>query len=160
MSATTANSPSEYGTPGFFSNGPQPESIPASNFSAPNGMPFLSPMVDPSNFNGIPPSVSPLSAISHGDPVIANQSPPLSSLGRSHSADLYAMQQDPHMGEDMSLNEMYAKQHISLPFRSPLGDDNQDGLDMNNLVSFDMDPSSMSPENAAMFDNKMFEQKL
>ncbi|KAB2581117.1 putative homeobox domain-containing protein [Lasiodiplodia theobromae] len=146
MSATTANSPSDYGTPGFFTSNPGPDNMPAANFSTPYSNPYLSPLPDQSS---IPhQSMSPMSAISHGDPIIANQSPPLTSLGRASSADLYPMSQDSAISDDgMSLSEMYAKQSLSLPFRSPMGDDNLEDLDMSNLVSFGtIDPSSLSPE--------------
>ncbi|KAF2088037.1 hypothetical protein K490DRAFT_73470 [Saccharata proteae CBS 121410] len=146
MSATTANSPSDYGTPGFFSSGPPHENVPAAQFSTPYSMPYLSPMPE---HHGMPhPSVSPLSAMSHGDPIIANQSPPLSSLGRSASADLYPMSHESGVSDDgLSLSEMYSKQSLSLPFRSPLGDDTVDDLDMSNLVQFGtIDPSSLSPQ--------------
>ncbi|OCK90132.1 uncharacterized protein K441DRAFT_680537 [Cenococcum geophilum 1.58] len=145
MSATTANSPSEYGTPAFFTSGQPPENIPAANFNAQYNIPYLSPMVNAPN---VAPSVSPLSAMGHSDPVIANQSPPLTSLGRDGSADLYQMSHDNNVSDEaLSLTDLYAKQSLSLPFRSPL-EDNVDDLDMQNLVSYGtMDPSSLSPEN-------------
>lgn len=144
MSATTANSPSEYGTPAFFTSGQPPENIPAANFNAQYNIPYLSPMVNAPN---VAPSVSPLSTMGHPDPVIANQSPPLTSLGRDGSADLYQMSHDNNVSDEaLSLTDLYAKQSLSLPYRSPL-EDNVD-LDMQNLVSFGtMDPSSLSPEN-------------
>ena len=144
MSATTANSPSEYGTPAFFTSGQPPENIPAANFNAQYNIPYLSPMVNAPN---VAPSVSPLSNMGHPDPVIANQSPPLTSLGRDGSADLYQMSHDNNVSDEaLSLTDLYAKQSLSLPYRSPL-EDNVD-LDMQNLVSFGtMDPSSLSPEN-------------
>ncbi|KAJ9637799.1 hypothetical protein H2199_007293 [Coniosporium tulheliwenetii] len=116
----------------------------------PFNMPFLSPpMIDPSSV--MAPSVSPLSHMSHhGDPVIADQSPPMTSIGRSASADLYRMSHDPTMGEDaLSLGDFYSKQSFSLPFRDPPGPGEEviDEFDMSNLVSFGtIDPSSLSPE--------------
>lgn len=48
------------------------------------------------------------------------------------------------------MTDMYAKQTLNLPFRSPLLEDNDD-LDMQNLVSFGtIDPSSLSPEHHQM----------
>ncbi|KAF2138707.1 uncharacterized protein K452DRAFT_83386 [Aplosporella prunicola CBS 121167] len=147
MSATTANSPSDYGTPGFFTSNPGPDNVPAANFSTPYSVPYLSPLPDQSSIPQA--SVSPLSAMSHGDPIIANQSPPLTSLGRASSADLYPMAHESAVSDDgMSLSEMYSKQSLSLPFRSPLDDSAIEDLDMSNLVSFGtIDPSSLSPEN-------------
>ncbi|EON69593.1 hypothetical protein W97_08853 [Coniosporium apollinis CBS 100218] len=151
MSATTANSPpSEYGTPAFYTSGPAPDNMAAANFGTPFNMPFLSPpMIDPSSV--MHPSVSPLSHMSHhGDPVIADQSPPMTSIGRSASADLYRMSHDPTMGEDaLSLGDFYSKQSFSLPFRDPPGPGEEvlDEFDLSNLVSFGpLDPSSLSPE--------------
>jgi hypothetical protein len=148
MSATTANSPSEYGTPAFFSSGQVSESVPAANFGAQYNLPFLSPMPEQ---NGIAQSVSPM-PMTHGDPVIANQSPPLTSVGRGGSAELYNMSQELGVSDEtVSLSDLYSKQHISLPFRSPLEQQqdqvNMDELNMQSLVSFDtIDPASLSPE--------------
>jgi hypothetical protein len=122
MSATTANSPSEYGTPSFFSSGPQNDNIPASNFGQQYNIPSYmhTPMGPPPHSAAL---TSPMPSMSHPDPIIANQSPPLSSFGRDNSADL------------------------NLPFRSPLMEESVDDLDMHNLVSFGtIDPSSLSPE--------------
>ncbi|KAK8189392.1 homeoprotein [Phyllosticta capitalensis] len=146
MSATTANSPSEYGTPGFYTSNPGPDNMTAPSFGTPYNNPYLSPLPDQSSMPA--QSVSPMSAMSHhGDPIIANQSPPLTSLGRASSADLYPMSHDNGIPDDtMSLSDMYAKQSLSLPFRSPIGEENLDDLDMSNLVSFGtIDPSSLSP---------------
>ena len=149
MSATTANSPSEYGTPAFFntSTAPNDNLSTYAHSQTPYSLPYLSPMVDPSNVAA--PSVSPLSAISpHADPVIANQSPPLSSGG--HVGDLYAMHNEQGGGEDagLSINDLYAKQSMTLPFRGPLEENhNQEPHnDMQHLVPYGtIDPQSLSP---------------
>ncbi|TKA76998.1 hypothetical protein B0A49_01984 [Cryomyces minteri] len=158
MSATTINSPSEYGTPAFFTNSAA-DTMTAGNFNTPYALPFLSPMVDPSAMLG--PSHTPLSNISHGDPVIADQSPPLSSMGRSQSADMYSTPHDQSTFSDdgMSFGDMYSKS-MTLPFRSPMGEETtlpfrttmndhnavsytsplheetQEDLDMHNLIQF------------------------
>jgi hypothetical protein len=106
MSAATTASPSEYVASPFYSQGPDSAALPASSFNnTPFTVPFLSPnpMVDPQHM--IQPSVSPLSFVSHGshgDPAIVDQSPPLSMMHRSASADVYGMSHDPHsnMSED------------------------------------------------------------
>jgi hypothetical protein len=146
MSATTANSPSEYGTPAFFTSGPPTDNVPAANFNTQYNIPYLSPMSTGAQ-NGHP-SVSSMSAMGPPDPVIANQSPPLTSMGRDGSADIYQMSHDNSVSEEaLSLTDLYAKQTLNLPFRSPM-EDNVDDLDMQNLVSFGtIDPSSLSPEN-------------
>lgn len=155
MSAATTTSPSEYASPFSFSQGPDTGALPASSYNTPYSVPFLSPMVDPSNM--IPPSVSPLSFMSHGDPAIVDQSPPLSMMHRSASADVYGMSHHDHatLSDDGSgLNEMYSKHTLSLPMHphspSPAFlEQSQADLDMNQLVQFDtVDHSSLSPEAA------------
>jgi hypothetical protein len=146
MSATTANSPSEYGTPAFFTSGPPTENVPASNFGQQYNIPtFLHTPMGPPPHSAA--SVSPMPAMGHPDPVIANQSPPLSSFGRDGSADVFPMSHENGIHDEaLQLTDMYAKQTLNLPFRSPL-DESVDDLDMQNLVSFGtIDPASLSPE--------------
>lgn len=104
---------------------------------------------------GPPPSAShhsPMPAMNHPDPIIANQSPPLGSFGRDNHNDVYPMSHDNGMSDEaLQMTDMYAKQNLNMPFRSPMMDDNVDDLDMQNLVSFgSLDPSSMSPEHHQM----------
>jgi hypothetical protein len=155
MSAATTTSPSEFASPGFFSQGPDTGALPASSYSTtPFSVPYLStnPMADPGNM--IQPSVSPLSFMSHGDPAIVDQSPPLSMMHRSASADVYSMSHDHHsnMSDDgTGLNEMYSKHSLNLPMHphSPAAYNDQSAadMDMNQLVSFDENSASLSPEN-------------
>jgi len=156
MSAATTASPSDFGASPFFSQGPDSAALPATSYSnTPFTVPFLSPnpMADPGM---IQPSVSPLSFMSHGshgDPAIVDQSPPLSMMHRSASADVYSMGHDHHsnISEDgHGLNEMYSKHTLNLPMHphSPAyAEQSAVDMDMNQLVSFDDNPSSMSPEN-------------
>jgi hypothetical protein len=159
MSAATTASPSDYSSPSFF----QPSdagAVPASNYNTPYSVPFLSPMVDAQNM--IPPSVSPLSFMSH-DPAIVDQSPPLNMIHRSASADVYAMSHDNShaaMSDDgTSLNEMYSKHTLNIPMHphspafsngahSPsfVPDHSQADLDMSSMVQFDDLHASLSPE--------------
>jgi hypothetical protein len=127
MSATTAPSPStDFGTPAFFTSAPGQEAVAASNMAAP-GQPYSVPLVL-SPENGPPIPVTNMGPI-HGmgpDPVIANQSPPLTSLGRSASSDFYQMNQDHGMPDDgMSLGDMQFKQPMTLPFRAPMPGEEQ-----------------------------------
>lgn len=120
MSATTANSPSEFGTPAFFTSGPPGENMPNHQFSTPFHNGFLA--VDPGAMIGT--SNTPLSMTSHGDPVIADHSPPLSSIGRSQSApDIFGTpgEHSQFGDEGLYLSETFNKQ-MALPFRSPLTD--------------------------------------
>lgn len=154
MSAATTTSPSDYASPSFFSQGPDSSALPASSYNnTPFTVPFLSPnpMVDTSGM--IPPSVSPLSFMSHGDPAIVDQSPPLSMMHRSASADVYSMSHDHHSNisdDGTGLNEMYSKHTLNLPMHphSPaFAEQSAADMDMNQLVSFDENPASLSPEN-------------
>jgi hypothetical protein len=144
MSATTANSPSEYGTPAFFTSGPPTDNVPASNFGHYNIPSYIhTPMGPPQSAA----SASPMPPMHHRDPVIANQSPPLTSFGRDGSTDVFPMNHDNAVSDEaLQLTDLYAKQSLDLPFRSQL-EQNVDDMDMHNLVSFGtIDPSSMSPE--------------
>ena len=155
MSAAATTSPSDYASPSFFSQGPDSGALPASSYSTtPYSVPFLSPtpMVDTSGM--IPPSVSPLSFMSQGDPAIVDQSPPLSMMHRSASADVYSMSHDHHStisDDGHGLNEMYSKHTLNLPMHHPhspaYAEQSQADMDMNQLVSFDEHPASLSPEN-------------
>lgn len=153
--ATTAShcaSPSEFAhSPFYGSQGPETGGLPPAGFAnPPYAMPFLSP--DPTNL--VPPSVSPLSFMSHGDPAIVDQSPPLAMMHRSPSAEVYNMGHDHHsnMSDDgTGLNEMYSKHTLNLPMHphSPgYTEQSAADMDMNQLVQFDnaIDTSSMSPE--------------
>lgn len=154
MSAA-ATSPSEFASPSFFSQGPETGPLPPSNYNTPYSVPFLSPMVDSSNM--APPSVSPLSFMSHADPAIVDQSPPMGMMHRSASADVYSMGHDHHaaMSDDgHGLNEMYSKHTLTLPMHnhspSPaFMEQSQADLDMSQLVQFDdIHHSSLSPDSA------------
>ncbi|KAI4132642.1 MAG: hypothetical protein LQ338_000582 [Usnochroma carphineum] len=160
-SATTTTSASDFGTASIYSSGAQMESVPAANYN-PYNLPFLSPMVEHPNL--IQPSVSPLSAFSshHGDPVIADQSPPMGHMHRSPSADFLSISQDHHstLSDDgLMLSEMYSKQNLNLPMHSPAIEDSRsysnmqeesssEEMDLHGMLPFGtIDPSSLSPEN-------------
>ncbi|MCJ1363591.1 Transcription elongation factor SPT4 [Acarospora aff. strigata] len=163
MSAATTTSPSEYASPGFFTSAALTDTMPAVNFNTPYSLPFLSPMIDHPNMMN--PSVSPLSSVSHGDPVIADQSPQLSNMHRSASADFLSMSQDPRgsiSDDGLMLSEMYSKQSLNLPLHSPHLEDSALGMhmqeegsseemDMHSMVAFGtINPSSLSPENRGL----------
>jgi len=157
MSAATTASPSDFSSP-WITQGPDSAALPAHSYNnTPFSVPFLSPnpMADPSHM--VPQSHSPLSFMSHGDPAIVDQSPPLSMLHRSHSADVYSMSHDhqSNVSDDgQGLNEMYSKHTLNLPMHphsphphSPaFVDQHAADMDMNQLVSFDENPASLSPE--------------
>ena len=120
MSATTLNSPSDFGTPAFF--GPTAntttEALPQNLFSTPYSSSFLA--VDPAAMIGT--SNTPLSFTS-GDPVIADHSPPFSNIGRSQSADIFSTPgEHPSLSED-ALSLDLAKS-MQVPFKSPLNEYN------------------------------------
>lgn len=123
MSATTAPSPStEFGTPAFFTSAPGQDAIAASNMATPGqqfGLPIVISPEGHSGHIGVT-NMTPMNCLGP-DPVIANQSPPLTSLGRSSSADFYQMNPEHGMPDDgMTLTDMQFKQpHMTLPFRAP-----------------------------------------
>ena len=164
MSAATTTSPSDYASPGFFATNGHLEHMPTTGFNSAYGLPFLSPM--PEHPRMFQPSVSPLSAMSHhGDPVIADHSPPLSNMPRSASADFLTLSQDHHPSisdDGLMLSEMYSKQSLNMPIRSPdiedsnlhmhLQDDpSSEEMDMQSMIHFGtIDPSNLSPGNMGM----------
>jgi len=80
--------------------------------------------------------------------VIANQSPPMTSMGRSASADQWQMTHDGGMLDDSMFLDMSSKQPMSLPFRNPMHEEQQHhpDMDMNAMVNFStIDPSSLNP---------------
>lgn len=112
MSATTVNS-----SENFFVNGPPSETYSHSNMQTPYTGAFYSPMVNPSSLAN--PPISPYSNATHGEPIIADQSPHL-GFDRSQSADIYTGGQDQAVFQDDSFNfnEMYGKsQAFPLPIR-------------------------------------------
>ena len=162
MSAATT-SPSEFASPNFFTPAPQIDAMPGHQF-APYNLPYLSPMPDHQNM--IQPSVSPLSAMGHGDPVIADHSPPLSNIHRSHSADFLTMPQHQESFSDdgVMLSEMYSKQNLNMPMpmHSPLREEpsmepqlheqlHEEPEEYNSMLSFGtIDPSSLSPSHTGI----------
>ena len=112
----------------------------------------------------IQPSVSPLSALGHADPVIAGHSPPLANMPRSASADFLSMTHEHQsMSDDgLMLSEMYSKQNLNLPMRSPSVEEanlqmhlneepSSEEMDMQAMLSFGtIDPSNLAAENGGM----------
>ena len=113
MSAATTINSSE----NFYLNAPSSETYAHSAMQTPYTGTFYSPMANPSVMGN--PSMSPYSNAPHGEPIIANQSPPL-GFDRSASADVYSNGQDHAVFDENSFhfNEMYAKnQAFPLPIR-------------------------------------------
>ncbi|KAL1997829.1 hypothetical protein VTN02DRAFT_652 [Thermoascus thermophilus] len=165
MSATTTASASDYASPSFFTTTAPSEPIPlVANFGSQYNAPFVSPspMVDQSKM--MAQSTSPMSTIGPADPLIADQSPPLSTMHHGTSADMFALgaeHQSNFSDERLMLSEMYAKQNLNLSMPSPVGmngpgfDMAMSGLpdqtspvtqgDFHGLLPFDtVDPSTMA----------------
>ena len=153
MSATTVNS-SEFDS-GLFTSGPSSEAYTAATMQPPYTAPFLSPMVNPSSLNN--PPVSPFSTMSHPDPIIANQSPPLNSFDRRASVDVYqGSQEHPGFPDDaFNFNEMYGKQPFQLPYRQPTVDTPPEPeFDFHNMIHFSAENSvSLSPDRSHFSSN-------
>lgn len=124
MSAPVTASPTDFASPSFFTTGATSEPIPVvANFAPQYNVPYVSPppMVDPSKV--IPQSTSPMPDMSHADPLIADQSPPLSTMHPSTSADMFALgaeHQSNFSDDGLMLSEMYAKQNLNLSVPSPV----------------------------------------
>jgi hypothetical protein len=120
LSTTTTATQSEFGFPSAH----QSLTMSATDFNTPYNLPFLSPspMIDPVHM--LPPSHTPLSQMSHPDPVIADHSPPLSGMHRSASADMFSMTHDANLPDDgIMLSELYSKQNLNLGMASPCLDE-------------------------------------
>lgn len=165
MSAATTGSPSEYASPSFFTTSASSEQATSANYTAPYNLPFLSPSPMVEQTSAMTHSASPLSNVSHADPVIADQSPPLSTMPHSSSEDMFSLQADhSNMSDDgLLLSEMYSKQNLNLPGPSPPGMDESnfnipmhdmqehqeqnDPIEFPNVMSFDtVDPNSLGGE--------------
>ncbi|OQO14806.1 hypothetical protein B0A48_00188 [Cryoendolithus antarcticus] len=139
MSATTLNSPSDFGTPAFFASAPSSEPMHPVQFSTPHNNSYLA--VDPGAMIGT--SNTPLS-MGYGDPAIADHSPPLSGMGRSQSADLFGTPGDNSQLNDEGtyLSDSFNKQ-MALPFRSPMNDEFHSPMP-DGSFTFEMPPPSTS----------------
>lgn len=147
LSAATTASPSDYPSPRMFTSAPTFEA-PVPNYNAPYSLPFLSPLVEGTSVAG--PTASPLAVMSPVDPVIANQSPPLSAMDRNASNELFPFADDATAipDDNMSVTDLYSKQTLGMPMHSPGVDGVQDDMAMHSMITFDaIDPSSLSPEN-------------
>jgi Homeodomain len=137
MSATTAPSPSDFGTPAFFSAAPGQDGLTATEMSNPFGSSSLvSSMPDAS----AGPQSS-MHSMGGNDPVIANQSPPLSSLGHGpNENELYGLGQDGNVLDDGLSFDWEPKQPMmTLPMRPTNNMDDQQSAP----VAF-LDPSTLS----------------
>lgn len=154
LSATTASPaefpPSPAGT--FMSQGPETGPLSHTHYGTPfSNSAFLSPMVGADSTGTMSPMPYTGTVT---EPSIVEQSPPMSMMGRSASAELYAGHDGScAVSEDgVSLNEMYSKHTINLPMHghSPnhlVHHHHQAELDMDQLVQFDhVDAVSLSPE--------------
>ncbi|KAJ9292567.1 transcriptional regulator family: Homeodomain [Paecilomyces variotii] len=161
MSATTTASTSDFASPSFFAPGPtsEPMSL-VTNMGPQYNLGFMSPspMVDHSKM--MMQTASPVSTVGPADPLIADQSPPLSTIHHGPTPDMLALgSEHPSTFSDdgTMLSEMYSKQNLNLGLSSPGGLDgsgfdfamqgmqsqhpNSNQTDFNGLISFDtVDP--------------------
>jgi len=142
LSATSATSPSEFGTPAFFTSGPAADGAHHPHFNPNFNNGFLA--VDPSAMLGT--SHTPLSMTSHGDPVIADHSPPLNGVGRSQSADIFGHAGDnAQLADDgLYLSETFNKQ-MALPFRGSVSEEPFNSPMPDGMFAFHT-PSTTGPE--------------
>jgi len=146
LSATTAPTPSDFPSPGFFATQPQDTpAIPAASFTPYSATaPTFSPMVSPSNIGVPPPSISPLS-FNHSDPAIVGESPPMTMPTICEGSAI--------SDDGSTLNDLYPagkQQTMTLPMHphSPFMEPNQADMELNqfmDLKRFENDPASLSP---------------
>ncbi|KKK18336.1 homeobox transcription factor (RfeB) [Aspergillus ochraceoroseus] len=121
MSATTTASPSEFASPSLFTTGPPGDSTPvAATMGAQFTLPFVSPAVDHSGVTT--QAMSPYSNVSHVDPMIANHSPPLTTMSHA-SQEMYGMgneHQSTFAEDSMPMNGMFTK-HMNFTVPTSLG---------------------------------------
>jgi len=145
VSATTANSPSDFGTPAFFGSAPSGDGMHQPQFSTPFNSNFLA--VDQASMIGT--SNTPLSVYSHGDPVIADDSPPLNGVGgRSQSNDFFSTpgEHTSFGDEGLYLSETFNKQ-MSLPFRNSISDESYHSPIPDGTFSFHTPPTEAAHMN-------------
>ncbi|KAI2694576.1 transcriptional regulator family: Homeodomain [Penicillium roqueforti] len=112
MSATTTGSPPDFASP-MYSNAGQDDSTPIASMAPQFNVPFVSGgSTDASAMGSHAPS--PYSSMSPADPLIANHSPPLSSMSHG-SSDMYGFSHDQQTSFDdgLSMNDMYSKHHVN-----------------------------------------------
>ncbi|KAL1969266.1 hypothetical protein VTN77DRAFT_9458 [Rasamsonia byssochlamydoides] len=115
----SAGAISDYASPSFFTSAPHSETIPmVTNSGSQYNVPFASPTV-----MGQPATSMP--NVSHADPLIADQSPPLSTMHGTGSADMFSFggEQPTGLSEDgLMLSEMYSKHNLdNFPMATPTG---------------------------------------
>jgi hypothetical protein len=125
MSAATTTTISDYASPSFFSSAPHADPIPmVTNSGNQYNVPFVSPSVMVDQTKLMSQSVS-MPNVGHADPLIADQSPPLSTMHSSNSADMFSFgsEQSNGLSEDgLLLSEMYSKHNIdNFPMGTPAG---------------------------------------
>lgn len=121
MSAATTASPSDFASPGLFANGQTGESTPvASNLGNQFTLPYVSSAVESSN---VPTHAeSPYQNVGHADPLIADHSPPLSTMHPTQ--DMYGLgheQQSTFHDDGMGWGEVFPKQSPSFSVPNSIG---------------------------------------
>jgi hypothetical protein len=146
MSSTTPSS-SEFASPSFFAcTAPPPDQTQLSQLGPSYTLPFLSPSPMADHASMMASSASPMSHMSPSEPMIANQSPPLSNAQHTSSEDMFSIpaEQAPFTipDEGLMLSEMYSKQNLNMSMPSPGMEDSSFGLTMHDL------PEGHSPANS------------
>lgn len=147
MSATPASS-TDFASPSFFACTAPPDQSHLSHMGPSYTLPFLSPSPMADQGSMMASSASPMSHVSQAEPMIANQSPPLSTTPHTSTEDMYSVPADPGLNiadDRLMLSEMYSKQNLNMSVPSPAMDDPTFGLAMHDLQD------SHSPANSADF---------
>ena len=111
-------SPTDFASPSMFTTGPQGEATPvAPSVGNPFNM-YVSASVDTPGMSAHAPS--PYAAMTPVDPLIANHSPPLSTLPHQNSSDMFAVGQEQHrLSEDGTV--LFAKPNVNFSVSPSMG---------------------------------------
>lgn len=121
MSAATTASPTDFASPSMFASGPPGEATPVAANLNQFSLPYVSSTVE----SNVPTqSESPYQNVGAADPLIADHSPPLSTMHTSQ--DIYGMgneQQTTFPEEGMGWGEMFSKSNSNFSVPNSIGFD-------------------------------------
>lgn len=150
MSATTTASPSDFASPSMVSTTGAPgDSTPVPQLITQFHMPYISTSMDSSGATTSSPY-----PVSPADPMIAEHSPPLSTVphtGAGPDLSSFGLDQQPSYADDgLTLSEMYAKQNLNyvvqhgMPLESASFDLSMHGLPMDSPPDLQEDYQEMA----------------
>lgn len=112
MSAPATASPSDFASPSMYTTAAAGEATPvATNMGNPFNMSYVSAAIDSSDMTAH--ATSPYAAVTPADPMIANHSPPLSTMPHHNAPDMFTIGQDqqPILSDDGTV--LFPKQNAN-----------------------------------------------